>query len=377
MSLGELTQPNQDANTGTAKESLVLVVDDNRELLGVLKGFLGRHGLRVITAECGTAALELLAYARPELVVCDILMPRMDGYELQRVLLSDPKWSDIPFIFLSALSAEEEVQYGRELGCDEYLTKPFDLSELLAVIKGKLTLAQQRARMNELKAGETHRRIINTLSHEFRTPLVSISTGAELLRDEHDSLDQKQFSQLLEMIWRGGQRLERLVNDFYRQRVSLSNVVQLAVESYKETLFSGETANIEVLLPKEKRDLWIEVFDPHVVSIIQRLLSNAHKFGGPENKISVGIGKIDNSGFVCIRDRGPGMETSHVDVLTHACEPFTQFKREVLEQQGCGLGLAICRKLAGINGATLSFRRPDEGPGLEAILSFSLATSTG
>ena len=364
----------------------VLLIDDSEELLKVLEAILLSRGFDVNAFHSAADGLACLAHSVPDIIVCDVMMPGMSGFEFQSEVQLHPDWCDIPFVFLTAMSGREAVVSAKENGCDDYLTKPFDPEELLAVVAGKLTLASHRKRMSVAKLDTYRRRIIHTLSHEFRTPLVSINTGTELLLDQFGRLEDQQMQHLLESIQRGGQRLERLVNDFmllqqidlgqaarsmerFRRKLSPAYLLQSAVSAFKE----GENLprdfvpeNLELVLGEHEYPK-IEVYDVQVLNVLERLLGNAVKFGGVSNKIVASVRvAYGRAGFV-VRDHGPGMPP---EAFAAACAPFSQIDREVNEQQGAGLGLTISRYLANLNGGTIHFRTPSEGTGLEVELMF-------
>ena len=116
------------------EQASVLVVDDNPLMVNVLKGLLGQEHYQVFTARNGEEALSVLGSKRVDVIVCDVMMPQMDGYELHQNIRNTPKFSHIPFVFLSALSDSSQVRRGKEAGADDYLAKPFDPQELVAVI---------------------------------------------------------------------------------------------------------------------------------------------------------------------------------------------------------------------------------------------------
>lgn len=387
MSLQYQTSNVQSAAPSEAKAAgRVLLIDDSEELLKVLHAILVGRGFVVDAFHSAQEGLVSLAQRVPDIIVCDVMMPGMSGFEFQQEVQLHPDWCDIPFVFLTAMSGRDAVFSAKEHGCDDYLTKPFDPEELLAVVGGKLTLANHRKRMSVAKLDTYRRRIIHTLSHEFRTPLVSINTGTELLLDQFGRLEEQQMQHLLESIQRGGQRLERLVNDFmllqqidlgqaarsmerFRRKLSPAYLLQTAVSAFKE----GENLprdfvpeNIVLVLDREDYPK-IDVYDVQVLNVLDRLLGNAVKFGGVTTKIIASV-KVayGRAGFV-VRDHGPGMPP---EAFAAVCAPFSQIDREVNEQQGAGLGLTISRYLTNLNGGTIQFRIPAEGSGLEVELMF-------
>lgn len=119
---------------------LILVVDDNKDILFNIKLILEANGFQAITAENGEEALKILSKQKnpPEVIISDIMMPKMDGYEFFKTIFDDIRFNRIPFIFLSAKSSPEEIRFGKMLGIDDYLTKPFNEEDLIAIVAGKL-----------------------------------------------------------------------------------------------------------------------------------------------------------------------------------------------------------------------------------------------
>lgn len=132
-------------------EPTILIVEDNEDLAFNLKLMLEVHDFKVDIAYDGKEALKILKSKEktPDAIVCDIMMPQMDGYDLFKKVYNNPKWVNIPFIFLSALSNPEEIRKGKELGVDDYITKPFNEKDLLATIKGKIGKFQRQKELNE------------------------------------------------------------------------------------------------------------------------------------------------------------------------------------------------------------------------------------
>lgn len=131
-------------NTGAS----ILVVDDEPRLLEGIRLILEAEGYPVLTALDGIEALAVLQSQPVNLILADIAMPRMNGYQLYERVCENPQWVAIPFVFLTARAMDSDIRYGRELGVDEYLTKPFESEDLLAVVRGKLRRAQQLAQQS-------------------------------------------------------------------------------------------------------------------------------------------------------------------------------------------------------------------------------------
>jgi two-component system, sensor histidine kinase and response regulator len=367
-------------------QAKVLVVDDNRELLQILTEVLETHGFHVIAANHADEALSHLAKDRPDIIISDIMMPGTDGFRFNSQVRSNPEWSDIPFVFLTALSDDHSVRAGKAHGCDDYITKPFNPLDLKAVIDGKLNVFRTRQRNANDRFEKFRRRIVHTLSHEFRTPLVAINTGTELLMDQRDNLNDEQLDRLLGSIQRGGARLQRLVEDFMtlqqidsgiaestagrlRTRISLVHVAETAIDCFQE--LQGENRGIVNFVAHPSENLhqpFVFVYDIQIVSAVHRLLSNSLKFAGTEKPVEVSVRTNADYASIFIRDYGPGMTEK---ALQEARGMFVQIDRERQEQQGCGLGLTIASYFVSINDGEMGIRTPTDGKGgLELELRF-------
>jgi len=119
---------------------LILVVEDNLDLLYNLNILLESNNYKPVTAKNGKEAIEILSNLEeiPDVIISDIMMPEMDGYEFFKIISNEPRWNRIPFLFLSALINPKDIRFGRLLGVDDYLTKPFDEKDLLAILSGRI-----------------------------------------------------------------------------------------------------------------------------------------------------------------------------------------------------------------------------------------------
>jgi len=365
--------------SATIEKASILIVDDNPLIASVVKGLLTAENYRVLTSVNGAEALSVLQEKKVDVIICDVMMPEMDGYALQDSLRQQADFAHIPFVFLTALADESERIKGRESGADEYLLKPFDPKALLSVVKGKVLRSHYLKTMAEQKYESYRKKVIHTLSHEFRTPLVAINTGTELLIDSGDTLDEKKVTSLLEAIRRGGQRLERLVNDFMllqqidagiAQRVftqksgarPLANIVEPFVDQLLTTAheegFKLECSNL-------CEEAIVNVYEPHIHEILNRLVLNAMKFSPTIKEIEVVIIPLAEEVAVEVRDRGLGIDVNKVQ---EACDAFGQINRDRLEQQGGGLGLAIANRYASINGGRIEFDVRTSGGSIVSLI---------
>jgi Response regulators consisting of a CheY-like receiver domain and a winged-helix DNA-binding domain len=163
----------------------VMVIEDNAALRESIALELEMRGYKIITAADGRQALDYLFAAEraPDIVVSDISMPNLDGYKLLEMFREDARWQGTPFIFLTALSTPNFIRLGKELGVDDYLTKPFETEDLVVAIENKLRRTAQMQRASERKLDAIRQELMTIVSHELRTPLSSIFGGVEMLAE--------------------------------------------------------------------------------------------------------------------------------------------------------------------------------------------------
>ena len=365
------------------KQRTILVVDDHDSLLLILRDFLEKAGYHVATATNGRDATTWLSSQTPDLIVSDIMMPDVDGYQFFDCVKADERLATIPFIFLTALGNGSEVRNGKSLGCDDYLVKPFSPEDLLACIEGKLIQRERTLKATHKEHEAYQRRVINTLSHEFRTPLVAIHTGAELLLTNKDVEGLPRVRRLIEGIYRGGSRLQKLVADFmllqqivsgscdryHRSTVQnnyLSRLVESAIAEFRRLHQETEGSPLpEIRLELTAvENVQIRASATQLHDILQRLLGNAVKFG-KNQPVEIVTSCEDGWCNIRIRDHGAGLAA---EKLREACDTFSQINREHMEQQGAGLGLTVSAYLVKLNGGRLHLANADDG-GLIATLS--------
>lgn len=339
----------------------ILVLEDDKPLMEGIRDMLELQGYQVLTAANGIEGLRVMHSSSkpPDLIVSDIMMPEMDGYQFLAAVQSNPKWIDVPFIFLTAKGEKEDVREGRMLGADDYVTKPFDADDLVVRIASKLRRSRQLRQTQETRVTEIKRRILSVLHHEFRTPLTYVVAYSDLL-DGNNIADMpfEDIKQFLSGINSGAQRLRRLVENFillveletgeaantfsWRKReidqvASLFNAVRQDVD---QTLASfGVT--LEIVQPDALPAL---IGDPEYLKIVlTRLLDNAIKFSDkPNSKVMLSASFDERYIYFHVRDGGRGIPEEE---LPNIFEMFYQIDRQKFEDQGTGSGLAIVRRI--------------------------------
>jgi two-component system sensor histidine kinase/response regulator len=341
----------------------ILVVDDHEPLLTAIQGILEGEGYTTFTALDGTAALEMLEEARPNLIIADIMMPRMDGYALYEAIRAQPKWITTPFIFLTAKAEREDRLRGKSMGAEEYLTKPFDPQELIVAVSSKLKRAQAIQKATDAQFEKLKQQIASVLGHELRTPLTYVRGYTELALEEIPSTDALQ--DYLQGIKRGADRLNRLVEDLMLMiqidtgRAAEEFHMLAHVHSELQTVL--ESAVHQRQRQAQRQDVALEymgeselpparISEPLFINALGRLIDNGIKFSRGENKrVTVSARDAGEWIEIAVSDQGIGIAA---DDIPNLFQRFRQIDRERMEQQGSGLGLALAQDLIHLhNGA--------------------------
>jgi signal transduction histidine kinase len=359
----------------TASRATILAVEDDPTMLDLIGILLEDEGFRVLRATSGEDALSVLEREMPELIVSDVVMPGMDGFDLYRQVRANATWSQIPFIFLTARGERADVRRGMGLGADDYLTKPFEPEELLSAVEIRLARAREAKAVLRRMGTSLQEAIIGTLTHEFRTPLALVVGYTELLEAVGQDMSEDDFQTTLVGLHYGSQRLVSLVEDFL-----LLSRLETGVVADEIRLEPGETSKpdqlvrqivegfqepaaaqkVVLLTDPGTPGLVLAVAPRDVAEIARRLLDNAIKFAKSEGGRVVAATRQEGAFWALeITDEGIGIRG---DALDWIFEPFRQVDRKTFEQQGIGVGLTIVRGLVQAYGGQVTVEStPGEG----------------
>ena len=347
-------------DVGETAGAHVLIVDDNADLRRYLQRVLGEHW-HVTTAVDGHAGLERIRLERPDLVLTDVMMPGMDGFELVAAMRADPELAAIPVVILSARAGEANTVGGLEAGADDYLVKPFTNLELVARIRTNLEMARHRERT---AAARVRDEMMAGLSHDMQTPLASILGFLGVV----EQAELPEYSEIAGRVRRQGRRLRGLVQqflDFSRledDRLPDVHPVPLdpaqAVANVADLCDAGErvTSQLAPALPNALGDA------DRVEQILLNLCSNALKFSGDQPVRLAAVPDGDEVVFT-VSDDGPGIPADEHEQV------FAKFFRGRGNDgiAGTGLGLYIGRGLAEAMGGSLDVDS-DTGKGATFLL---------
>jgi signal transduction histidine kinase len=345
----------------------ILVIEDETGLRQEIVDVLYFEGYDAIGAADGQEGIELAKQILPDLIICDIMMPKVDGYGVLMTLRDDPATADIPFIFLTAKASRHDWRTGMNTGADDYLTKPFEIEELLAAVRSRLTRHGAIVETYEDKLQQMRGAIVSTLPHELRTPLTGILGFTEILLDEIGTTDIESIREMLQNIWTAGQRLYRLIENYllYAQIeiAGLNPDKQEAIQQFR--LLKPASPKVQVSFVADEKaaeyartgDLTLDLADAAIQisvddfgRIVEELIDNAFKFSTPGTPVTIKGEALNNLYHLRITDAGRGMSAGQIKTLG----AFTQFERRIYEQQGSGLGLIIAKRLAELHDGRLT-----------------------
>lgn len=346
--------------------SRILVIDDEASIRELIAAALQIEGFEMLQAEDGLRGIDIARKSSPDLIICDILMPNLDGYGTLKVLREDPSTATIPFVFLTGNMERRTMRHGMDLGADDFLTKPFTIPELLTTVRTRLAKQRIVYQQAERKLDELRISLSLSLPHEIRTPLSGIIGFAEVLRDDNTNLKPTEISEMASIILKSATRLGHLMENF----LTYAQLELLSADPKKREFIQKETTSmlnlhIEELAQKKAKeyerpnDLVLKlgggeaaISNQNLKRIAEELIDNAFKFSKAGAPVEVRTQQEGPYHVLTVSDQGVGMEAKQTEEIG----AYRQFNRAKHEQQGSGLGLAIAKLLAELQGGTLSLQ---------------------
>ena len=285
----------------------VLVIDDTPEIRMIIEETLNMFGFDTVLAEDGESGIALARQHLPDLIICDVNMPKLDGFGTLTQLREHESTATIPFMFLSGAVERPNVRRGMELGADDYVTKPFTPSELLAAVNARLEKQAEIERKSEKKLDELRGKMTLALPHELRTPLNGIMGLASLLIDDYARMNPTDVLENARMIHLSAERLHRLIENFLAS--AQIELMAKDAKSILSTASASSTATAPIITDcakavaarwKREADLRLEVrgctvpvIADNLQKIVEELTDNAFKFSDPGTPVRVLAGALD------------------------------------------------------------------------------------
>ena len=361
----------------------ILAVDDIATNIMLLKAVLSRAKYKIVTASGGFEALEKVAAVNPDLILLDIMMPDLDGYEVLQRLKADPAHEDIPVIFLTALHNPEDIVKGFKFGASDYISKPFNHEELITRVAHHIYLAaahrtilQQR---DELQATvEARDKMYSVIAHDLRSPIGTLKMVFNMLSINlsADQIGEDSF----EMISMGNNITENtfmLLDNLLKWTKSQTgrmNTVFQEVDISEVVLFASKMS--DVMAQVKNIEVEYDIPEPITVScdvdmvktIMRNLMSNAIKYSQEGGKIVVSVRETPTHAAISVRDNGIGIKEEDIAKLLNPETHYTTYGTK--NEEGSGLGLQLVQDLTLRNGGELTIESK-EGEG--STFTFTIA----
>jgi len=358
----------------------ILLIDDEQGLLVGLSAVLKRAGYQIITATNGSDGQKAAKEKKPDLIVCDIMMPAPNGFELRRLLSLDPATAVIPFIFLTARTGEADMLQGFNAGADDYVVKPFTREELIARIAAVLRrfeLGKQKGKEDlDVHLVELRREITNHIGREFRTPLGVVLDTLELMLNDKfsNNLNEQRF--FVREALENAERLDSLIEDL----IMLSEFDNGRYQRIRQLIDLEQDFRVPIMKHVQKwRDRSIKsniAVDSEVVihapkvgfqRVIIHLVDNACKFSPPGGEIDIKLQPRGVGGCIfSLRDEGCGIPVSLRDKVF---DRYYQIKAEDCGSPGgLGIGLTISRAFARSLGGDITILDSNRGCRIQMII---------
>jgi len=377
------------------RHGIILIVDDNTTNIKVAVDHLKARGFETIVARNGEMGLKRAKVAQPDLILLDIMMPGIDGFETCRQLKADEETQDIPVIFMTALANVEDKIKGFAVGGVDYVTKPIQAEELLARVKTHLMILAQKRQLQQQtfelqqakelaesaqriaeKADQTKSSFLANMSHELRSPLNAI-LGFATLMERSPTLPLEHIEHIA-IISRSGQHLLTLINDVLDMSKIEAGQTTLEEKDFDLYHLLDELEDMFQLKANDKNlQLTFDCADdiPHCIrtdetklrQILINLLSNALKFT-EKGRVILRVNRASPAPLLHfeVEDTGPGIA---LDELETIFEAFAQSRAAREAQEGTGLGLSISKKFAQLMGSNLTV---SSQVGQGSILKFTI-----
>lgn len=343
----------------------VLIVDDIQENLQLIGNILYKNGINVSSASSGKQALEKVKVKLPDLILLDISMPYMDGFEVCKKLKSEDLTKDVPIIFLTAKSQTGDMIAGLELGAVDYINKPFDPAVLLARVNTHLELSKVKqnliAKNKELvELNATKDKFFRIIAHDLRSPLSSLLGGLSVLGYENNQGNPESNMEIVKMLKSSVKKGLKLLNNlmdwssiqtstfpFQPVDLNLKELIEENVEMLK-SLAADKSIVVDC-----KIDEKVNVFaDENMISsVIRNLVSNAIKFTNPDGKVDISSRQLDAFQEISVKDSGVGIEKELKDNLFRIDKATST--KGTSGEMGTGLGLLLCKEFVEKHGGEI------------------------
>lgn len=349
-------------------EYKILIVDDVMSNVLLLKVLLTNEKFAIATASNGRQALEQVDKENPDLVLLDVMMPDMSGFEVAQHLKANPKTADIPIIFLTALNSTTDIVKGFQVGANDFISKPFNKEELIIRVTHQISLvAAKRIILN--KTEELQRtiagrdKLYSVIAHDLRSPMGSIKMVLNMLILNLPS--EKIGDEMYELLTMANQTTEDVFSlldnllKWTKSQIGKLNVVYQDIDVVEVVdgvidIFNMVAGMKKITIREEKPEkLAVSADIDMLKTVVRNLISNAIKFSNENSEVLVKLEAKDGMAVVSVQDHGCGIDEEGQKKLLHTDTHFSTFGTN--NEEGSGLGLLLCQDFVVKNGGKLWF----------------------
>lgn len=349
-------------------EYKILIVDDVMSNVLLLKVLLTNEKFQIATASNGRQALDQVEKEKPDLILLDVMMPDMSGFEVAQQLKANPETIEIPVIFLTALNSPADIVKGFRVGGNDFISKPFNKEELIIRVSHQISLVAAKRiivlRTEELKKTIMGRdKLYSVIAHDLRSPMGSIKMVLNMLiLNLPNQAIGDEMHELLTMANQTTEDVFSLLDNLLKwtksqigklkvvyQDVDMVEVTEGVIEIFS-MVASLKKINIRMEAPEH---LEIHADIDMIKTVIRNLLSNAIKFSNENTEVLVEVEAQDGMAVVSVKDSGCGIDEEGQQKLLHTDTHFSTFGTN--NEEGSGLGLLLCQDFVNKNGGRLWF----------------------
>jgi two-component system, sensor histidine kinase and response regulator len=363
----------------------ILIIDDNKHIRTQINLVLKLEGYTTFMASNGLEGVSVAKESLPSLIICDIMMPELDGYGVLSILRSNASTADIPFLFLSAKAEKQDIRQGMNLGADDYLWKPFSTEDLIKAIEARLDRHEttRRALSDKLtpfaSLSLTRDKFLSLMTHDLKSAFTGILGLSELMSAKHHDMSEGEFTETLALMNETAQSTYGLLDSFLEwSRLQLGGMVANRT-TFDVQLIGQRTLSLLSANAKHKQitiansipqytQVWAD--QRMVEAIIRNLLYNALKFTHRGGSITLTALEEEHCIRISVSDTGIGINEDDIVRLLQPENEFTTLGTH--GERGTGLGVLFCRELAEKNNGTLSILSEKEKG---STFSFTLPTT--
>jgi len=340
----------------------ILIVDDVVSNVLLLKILLTNEKFQVCTANCGNMCIEQAKAEKPDLILLDVMMPDISGFDTAVILKKDPETKEIPIIFLTALNNPSDLVHGFQVGASDFLTKPFNKEELVIRVMHQITVVAAKRiiekQNRDLTATISNRdKMYSVIAHDLRSPMASIRMVLNLVVSAMSpDIVGPELYELLDKANRESEEVHDLLDNLLKwtksqtgrlnvvlQDLDLNDIVPGVVDIFE---MIAQTKKIKLSFQGTDTPLVVRADNDMLKTVVRNFLSNAIKFSPEESTIEISMKPEGDFAKISIRDHGVGIAAERIDSIFHKGETTYGTGGE----EGSGLGLQLCQDFARKNG---------------------------